>query len=536
MSSSFDQDRSQSGPTQDKAPVAARAHFRIRLVVMLVICAAATFWASRTVWEHAHPSAALARTLHSSDPDQRSAAIREIGALGQDESGLAVEYLTPVLRDPDATVRRDAAEALSRVGAGAITAGKDPETVRAAVKQLFAALHDSDASVRMEAASALTTLADVASGAGGRARGRGKSKTEKPASPSSNLVDDQAVVAALLKLLADSDTEVRRIALLGVGKLASKGSGNPPQALYSAIEDQSPVIREAAFTALTGFAGGLDPLIPTLLRHAEHDDPVVQAACARALSRIKPSALSAASTPLLITGLQNRNRDVRLHLVTLIGRMSPEPSAAVPALITVLREPAESDQQRIAGTMMMVSYAGPAQEAAQVLGRLAPGTPAASQAIAALTEMVQSGSPKRRAAAARSLAQFGRAASGAAGALITLLHDAETAKQLTEDGPAAARALGQIAPGTSEAKKAATALADAFNSSAAPIREAAVGALASFHQNRADLTDVIARLRDLHEKDRVQAIRDAAASALEKLTTQPSAGTNVEISKSKSGT
>jgi hypothetical protein len=188
----------------------------------------------------------------------------------------------------------------------------------------------------------------------------------------------------------------------------------------------------------------------------------------------------------------------------------------------------------MAGTVVMISYEGPAQEAAQVLGRIAPGTPAAGQAISALTEVVQSGPPRRRAAAAKALAQFGRSASGAVTGVVALLQEAATGEQVTEDGPSAARALGRIAPGTSESKKAVDALAAAMQSRLAPNREAAVKAIASFKQDQASLTGVVAKLSELHEKDRVPAIREAAESALKELTAEPSPATKVESSVSKS--
>jgi HEAT repeat protein len=533
MTTSIGDDGLEPGSPGNKTNLAVRPHSRVRLAIMLAVCGGAIYWAGSAVWEHAHPSVAMARALRSTDPDQRLTAIREMSALGPDESGAALKSLLPALADPVGAVRSTAAEALGRVATIAVTAGKDPEAARAAVTGLFAALKDPDASVRLEAAGAVATLAEIASGTSGRAPGRGKAKTAQSTTRLPSVIDLRAVVAALLELLGDPDIEVRRIALLGLGKVAPKVSDNPPQAVFAAIEDESPMIREAALTASAGFPRDLDALIPALLRHAEHDDPMVQAACIRALGRIKPSAISPAVSPALIAGLKSRGRDVRLHLVSLIGRISPDPRLTVPALIAVLREADESDQQRMAGQMMMIAYAGPAQEAAQVLGRIAPGTPAAGQAISALTEVVQSGPQKRRAAAAKALVQFGRSASGAVAGLVALLQEAATGKQLSEDGPSAARALGQIAPGTAEADKAVAALAAVLQSDWAPIREAAVKAIASFKQDQAGLPGVLPKLRELHEKDKVPAIRAAAEAALEKLTVGPSAATQFESSDSK---
>jgi HEAT repeat protein len=534
MATSTGNDRSQPGSAAEKPGKPARPYFWLRLLVTFVICGGATYWASRAVYEHTHPSAALARALQSSDPDQRLAAVREISTLGPDENSAAVRALVPALSDPVAGIRSVSAEALGRVGSTAVNVGKDAEAVRIAVDGLLTALKDQDASVRLEAASALAGLAESERNPSSRgARGKGKAKAAPTPTHDSNLVDHSAIVAALLELLKDSDVEVRRIALLGVGRVASRGSGEPPEALYEAIEDKSPIMREAALAALSGFPRGLDKLIPTLLQHAEHDEALVQAACDRALARIQPSALSPAVMPLLIDGLKNRDRNIRLHLVSLVGRMSPDPGLAVPPLIAVLREADKSDERQMAGTMAMASHAGPAQEAAQVLGRIAPGTPGAEATINALYEVVQSGPPQRRAAAARALGRFGHAAARAVPGLIAYLQDAVASKQTSEDGPAAARSLAQIAPGTPDAKKAAEALSAAFKADFAPAREAAVKAIASFKKDEAGSNDLISQLTMLHENDRVPVIRAAAESALEHFTPPPSASGKLETSGSK---
>ncbi len=489
----------------------------VRLVITLGVCCAAVWWAWRAVWENSHPAAAMARGLKSGDSAQRLEAIRAVSTLGADGSAATMQPLLPLLADQVPAVRSAAAQALGTVASYAVRSGTEAETVRAVAQGLFGALKDPDASVRLEAAGALATLADVASGNSRGTGGRGKAKAAKSSGASPSIIDQKAVVAALLELLGDPDTEVRRGALLAVGNIASKLSGNPPQALFAAMEDESPIIREAAVSALVRFPSGLDALIPLLFQHLDHDEPPVRAACTNGLGRIRPSALTAAVIPLLIAGLGNRERDVRLHSVSLIGRMSPDPRLAVPALIAVLREPYESDQQSVAGRMMTISYVGPAQQAAGALGRIAPGTPAAGQAISALTEVVRSGPPRRRAAAAKALAQFGPAAAEAVTGLIAFLEEADASNQMTEDRQSAARALGRIAPGTSTADKAVAALSAVLKSHSTPAREAAIEAIRSFGPAAANTPSVIPTLRELNEKDSVPSIREAAASALKAL-------------------
>ncbi len=117
----------------------------------------------------------------------------------------------------------------------------------------------------------------------------------------------------------------------------------------------------------------------------------------------------------------------------------------VPALIKLLREPIDSDQVVTIGLSSLIDYAGPAQEAAAALGRLAPGTPAAGEVIAALTEVVGAGPPRRRAAAAEALSHFESAAGAAVPALAAYLREAASSQQPTRDAASAAeRSAGSL--------------------------------------------------------------------------------------------
>ena len=100
----------------------------------------------------------------------------------------------------------------------------------------------------------------------------------------------------------------------------------------------------------------------------------------------------------------------------------------------------------------------PGWAAAIALGRIAPGTPAAGEAIKALIAVVRSGHPYRRVAAAHALSDFGPAAAAAIPALIDVVQANATAKADLADGANAATALGKIAPGTPLADEAMSCL------------------------------------------------------------------------------
>ena len=180
-------------------------------------------------------------------------------------------------------------------------------------------------------------------------------------------------------------------------------------------------------------------------------------ACSQALASNTAIGDQPALVPTLIKGLGRPTGTRVVHLIGVLARMSPDPRATVPPLITVLREPAESDRAVATGLPPTSNYMGPAQEAANALGRIAPGTPSAGDAIAALTETVH----RDREAAGRGgrcPGKFGTAAAAAVPGLVAFLRESIAGKVATVDGPSAAKALGQLAPGTSSASAAVAAL------------------------------------------------------------------------------
>jgi len=77
--------------------------------------------------------------LDNPDPIRRQGAVQALGWLGQKNQQAVVGALTNALVDPDMDVRRDAAEALGRLGSI-----KSTETLKTAIEALKAATKDSD--------------------------------------------------------------------------------------------------------------------------------------------------------------------------------------------------------------------------------------------------------------------------------------------------------------------------------------------------------------------------------------------------------
>jgi HEAT repeat protein len=476
-----------------------------------IVCAGAISWAGRMVWESYHPLLGAARGLRSADPSRRANAIREVSELGVHATGEAIRSVLPVLSDPDAGARAAGAEALGLALAYAVKSSTETEATREGVTALTGLLKDPDPGVRGAAARSLGIIAGVATkpaSSGGRGRG---SRTPKAAPPSTSAFDPPDMVAALLALLQDRDAGVRQAALSGLRDCAPRGE-EPPQPLFTAMDDESATNRAIAASILASYSSGLDPLLPVLIRHLEKDESSVRDACRTALGRIRPSSLTAGAIPSVIEGLGNGDRDVRRHMVSLLAGLKPDPRAAVPVLINVLREPDDSDEATAEGRSMSVAYEGPAQQAADAIGRIAPGTPAAGEAIAALAEVVRSGPAKRRAAAAEALGRFGKAAAQTVPTLIDYLQSAVASAATTVDGHSAATALGEIAPGTPSAAVAVTALTAALKAPSALTRDGALEALRSFGPAAAPAVEAIRRL----EKDgSTPNLRKAAAETLE---------------------
>ncbi len=494
-----------------EAPTRRRSGTSVAKVVILFVCAGFIAWAGSAVWENLHPLEAASRRIRARDASERVAAIRQVSELGSGASGTAIRSVIPAIEDPDAGVRVAAAEALGVLGLQAVRSGSDSELAGGVAKSLLGAIKDREPGVRIAATGALSILVQ---GATKPRAGRGSAKSAKPlqaSEPSSTSVDSKGIASAFLDLLDDSDAAVREAGLCAIRDIPPDILGEPPPKLIAATEDASETNRAIAIAVAAGFPRGLDPILPIVFRHLEHDELMVRDACARALGRIRPSALSSDAIPAVITGLGSRDRKVRLALVPLLARLAPEAPASVPALIGVLKEPIDSDST-IMGRDQAPEYVGPAHEAARALGKIAPRTARAPQAISALAEVVRSGPAQRRATASRALGQFGPAALDAVPALIDMLKESESRKEPNHDGAAAAEALALIAARSPATPEAVAALTTALNSRSNSTREGAAEALGAFGPAAAGALKSIKVLKD---DDPAQNVRKAAESALE---------------------
>jgi HEAT repeat protein len=522
---------SQAGPMPPSQPSTSRLYLWIGLLILVV----ALLYGGTTMWVRTNPAggrdslATAIDRLSAPTPSDRVAALRQLAQFGLADASRAIPAAVQAVGDKDADVRAEAVQSLEGLGSYAVydslsgTKGTktDGASVAAVNATLFTVLaKDEQATVRALAARALGSISatkPASPKAGPRQKkGQDGNAASTPA-PIAAPVEIDQVIAALDTALGDRDVNVRAAAAAALGRTGPLISKEPIAPLRKALEDKSAAVRAAALMAVANFGAGLDPIVQTLIKQAEPDDPAVREACAKALQELKPPAVTSASVPALVAGLRNPDREVRLQVVNLLSRLGRDSKDAIPGLIATLKEPLDSDNVGVGGFggSAVSSYSGPAIEAARLLGEIAPDSASAATAIMALTEVVKAGPAKRRTAAADALARFGPAAAGAIPALITMLKnsDADESIPVNHDGQAAATAIGRIAPESPATDAALSALKDALHSKVPATRSAAVAAFSRFGEKAAKLVPEIQTLRD----DPDPGVRNATSKALDSL-------------------
>jgi HEAT repeat protein len=240
------------------------------------------------------------------------------------------------------------------------------------VKALIGSVRDPDRETRKAAITSLGTIACLEGIAGVIDRRAVIRKlTTALADPAVGPIDSDAIVTLFARVLGDPDDELRSVVMnsLATSHVAERFA--PPKELVAILTEDSAADRAAAVRALGGFCCPLDPLIPTLFRLLEHDEPSVQSACAAVLNRTHPNAASAVSIPVLVEALASANNDVRLHAARALQPLAKDPrtAEAIPALLAILRkslagtDPDPADEMsRLA--IWLLSQVGPATDSA----------------------------------------------------------------------------------------------------------------------------------------------------------------------------
>ena len=240
--------------------------------------------------------------------ERRSAAAALAGAAVPEAS---VAPLSAALRDADAEVRRDAARALSGLGARASSAGPELQGLLA---------RERDPAVRGAASRALVALGGPALAAapaaplvGGlldAARGSGERDMPDVALVDALAEQGHPAVPQVVAALRDGDAGVRWHAAAALMHLGRQAAGHAA-ALRAAMDDPVWIVRNAAGRALEEVCGPDD--VPALAQAV--GDPSVETRyhAARALGR---QGLDAApAVPALSAALRDEDWEVRTEAV-----------------------------------------------------------------------------------------------------------------------------------------------------------------------------------------------------------------------------
>jgi HEAT repeat protein len=456
---------------QPKNPVQPKPTRRltssVRSLMMLIACCAVGFWAWRYASENSDPFTVDGRNaqkralagLRATDPAAQVSAIQELERLSFEAYAKSIAELMITLQSPSTEVRAASVRALGTIAGSAMREGTDEAAVQSTATALLRLLKDPEPDLRSAAAASIGTLVSP----GGR---RGTQVIS---------IDRESLLAALGNLVTDPDPGVRRSAIRAI--IASQDPMKPTMALIQALKDELPENRAAALAGLPGIQQNLDPWLEPVLRMLEHDpDPAVRDQAATVMARLVAPAITGANVESLKVRLSSSDARTRSLAIASLGSLGPAAIPLIPDLIRVLNEPLDPTVTAVRDPSLRLD---PASESAISLGRIAPRTPSAPVAIAALSEVVVSGPPSRRGWAAVALGDFGRSAEPAIPQLVALIQQAPPDDPFQHEA-SAVQALGKIGPNTASADSVIDAITAVFQSKLENSRIQAAEALARF--------------------------------------------------------
>jgi HEAT repeat protein len=387
--------------------------------------------------------AALVKVLRSGRAPQRVAAARALGQFPIDPfqhpgqghvadvhaDPLQMADLTAALGDAETPVRVAALRALHDVGMKTRFEAS-PELDAAIAK----ALEDPAPESRTQAAAAIAHYGAVA---------------------------DRFFPALIHHAEHDPDEQVRSMCC---GVITLQSNPLPAQVtpaiipvLTEALSSPDERLRRSVCQLLRQFGPAARPVIPALIRALQSpaqkkgygDD---RAAAAETLSQLAPGTPEAAEViAALAKVLRPEETELTRAVASALGSFGASSTLAVPEMARTLREAVQRKRPL------------PAAWLAVALSRIDPRSPVAVDAVSALVEALGSRYGGRfHSDAADALIRFGPAAADAVPELIALLkRSGRRGRGTPADRAVAARALGQIAPGTPQADLAVSGLMEA---------------------------------------------------------------------------
>jgi HEAT repeat protein len=330
----------------------------------------------------------LINYLNHKDRKVRLWAIQKLGILGPGAKG-AVPKLTSFLQDTNAEVRWNSASALGKIGPGA----------KAAVPKLTSLLQDTDAEVRWNSASAIGKIEPGTKAAPPQLipllRDNNASVRQIAAYTLGEIGSEaKAAVPQLFPLLRDGDQSVRLDVILALGKLKSVKETVPQ--LLPLLQDPDPVTRQATVEILEEFGPAtVQKTLPFLIKsYSNYQDSIVQNVIrfelgseaivkmianlhdnnltftipelARTLATIMTSCSEDADYSFgnleirkvmilaLVANLKDKKSPDRAETASIIGKISPFATSAVPALISALSDQDEGVRRSATDALLMI--------------------------------------------------------------------------------------------------------------------------------------------------------------------------------------
>jgi hypothetical protein len=313
----------------------------LRGMALVVVCCAAVMWSTRRYQELQHPAFKWLQALRSNVVGERREAAKYLLQSEPGDFEIAAAALVHALEDRDAVVREEAARSLGVMVSGMLRTGSSRETIDPAVKALIKLLLEREPANR-----GVETKQSADPGAMA-ARELGEIA---PRTPWAEL----AVVSLTEALCDPGDGPRQQAAARALGRFG-------PEAERS-LGDLKRRLGEAA--ARGGVA---------------HSDEW-RSIAAEAIARIAPGTKSASEAIFALTEPLRLRADkaTQAEAMKVLNRLGPLAHEAVPVLIAIMKE-----------VRSPAGRPGAHQWVPEALGKIAPSSPSAQEAITALSETLR---------------------------------------------------------------------------------------------------------------------------------------------------
>jgi HEAT repeat protein len=301
------------------------------------------------------------REAQAGDADERLAAIHALASLTGSEID---EVIVRALRDDDAAVRIEAAEACAT------------RRLRTCAAPLADWLDDRDPEVRAVAARALGAAGDPVADAAGlsRALGDARPSVRRAAVAGLRALGGAAALRAILGAVADTDPIVRERAARALGEVGAESGerSGAATAVLALARDAAPEVREAALDAI----GAIGDSRASAAAMVALDDPAidVRLAALRALVRV-PRAMA---VPALEAASRDDDRVGRAALAALAAVSS---EVAIAPIVAALSRPSVARSAEDALEARMRSSEASRAEVVSALARAIDDAGAGERAV-----------------------------------------------------------------------------------------------------------------------------------------------------------